>query len=73
MTEPTSEGDDLGHDNSAQLRQEAVRDYERIQELFWQAVEMPAEERVPWIKRKLLPPEIAWRLSAAVIADLGTQ
>ena len=70
MTEPTSEGDDLGHDNSAQRPRDALRDFERIQELFWQAVELPAEERLPWIKRQRLPEEIARRLSAAVTADL---
>ena len=73
MTEPTSEGDDWGHGNSAQLPRDAVRDFERIQELFWQAVELPAEERLAWINRQRLPSKIARRLSAAVIADLGAE
>jgi predicted Ser/Thr protein kinase len=69
MTEPTSKGDDLGHDNSAQLPRDALRDFERIQELFWQVVELPAEERLPWINRQRLPQDISRRLSAAVTAD----
>lgn len=71
MAERPSEGDETGHDGASQRRIEAVRDYERIQQLFWQAVENPPEERVNWVNRQSLPPEIARRLLAAVIADLG--
>ena len=71
MAERPSEGDETGHDGAPQRRIEAVRDYERIQQLFWQAVEHPPEERVNWVNRQSLPPEIARRLLAAVIADLG--
>lgn len=70
MTEPASDGDDSGHGYSALSPRQAVRDYKRIQELFWQVVELPAEERLPWINRQRLPSEIARRLSAAVMADL---
>lgn len=70
MTEPASDGDDSGHGYSALSPRQAVRDYNRIQELFWQVVELPAEERLPWINRQRLPSEIARRLSAAVMADL---
>jgi tRNA A-37 threonylcarbamoyl transferase component Bud32 len=70
MTRLTPGCDDSGHDKPAQRRLEAVRDYERIQGLFWLAVEKPPEERVLWVNRQLLPPEIARRLLAAVMADL---
>ena len=71
MAERPSEGDETGHDGASQRRIQAIRDYERIQQLFWQAVENPPEERVNWVNRQSLPPEIARRLLAAVIADLG--
>lgn len=72
MTRLTPGCDDSGHDKPAQRRLKAIRDYERIQQLFWLAVEKPPEGRVLWVNSLLLPPEIARRLSAAVIADLGT-
>ena len=71
MADRPSEGDETGHDGAPQRRLEAVRDYERIQQLFWQAVENPPEERVNWVNRQLLPPEIVRSLRAAVIADLA--
>jgi predicted Ser/Thr protein kinase len=73
MAERPSGGDETGHDGAPQRRIEAVRDYERIQQLFWQAVENPPEERVNWVYSQSLPPEIARRLLAAVIADLGAE
>ncbi|MFO1002087.1 MAG: serine/threonine-protein kinase [Planctomycetaceae bacterium] len=57
-------------DNSEQRRREAVRDHERVQQLFWQAVEKPAEERIPWVKSQSLPVDIAKKVMAAVRADL---
>ncbi len=73
MANPTSDDSDLGHENSVQSPEKAVGDFERIQELFWQAVELPADERIQWITGQHLPQDIASRLSAIVIADLRAE
>ena len=45
MTEPTPPGDDSAELRlESELRHNAVRDHERVQQLFWQAVERPREE-----------------------------
>lgn len=66
MTEPKPPSD-----NSAQLRSVAVRDYERVQQLFWQAVEKPPAERISWVNSQSLPADIVRQVIAAVRADLA--
>lgn len=58
------------YDNSEQQQQKAVRDHERVQQLFWQAVEKPPEERIHWINGLSIPADIAKLVIAAVRADL---
>ena len=71
MTEPTPPGDDSAELRlESELRHNAVRDHERVQQLFWQAVERPREERVGWVKLQSLPADIARKVMAAVRADM---
>ncbi|MDA1230224.1 MAG: serine/threonine-protein kinase [Planctomycetota bacterium] len=66
MKEPSSSP----NDESFRLRSEAIRDYDRVQYLFWQAVEIPSQERIAWVNSQDLPAGIARQVIAALEADL---
>lgn len=59
------------NDDSCRLRSEAARVFDRIQQLFWQAVEMPPQERIAWVNSQDLPAGIARQVISALEADLA--
>jgi predicted Ser/Thr protein kinase len=59
------------NDDNASFPSETAREFDRVQELFWQAAALPPQERIPWVNRQDLPSKTARQVIAALEADLA--
>ena len=71
MTDSSASPDETPSDDSVEAQSEQARDFARVQELFWQAVALPAEERIAWVQQQRLPSHFARQVIAAVEVDLA--
>lgn len=60
--------------NSAEAAERSgteVEEFERMQAMFWQAAEQPAEQRVEWVRAQRLPAELERQVLAVVACDIA--
>ncbi|MEI7701591.1 MAG: serine/threonine-protein kinase [Planctomycetia bacterium] len=60
--------------NSAQAAERSCTEaeqFERVQAMFWQAAELPAGERISWVKARNLPAALERQLIAAIESDIA--